>query len=183
MLCGQFTPTADMIAGPRRVAIRRRATVVEEPEQLDTFDGEVVGPGDQVIRFKDIRDAFVSLKSWDRRLRSELLRTMKPRERQLVERTANSVIGVHVRRGDFDSVSESGLARPRVLVGPFGRQRGGSQGAFKSCANCSDGLPPSSLSQTARHTNLDPLLALDEVTILRGGSPISDMLALSNARI
>lgn len=183
MLCGQFTPTPDMVAGRRRVAIRRRATIVPEPHNLDTFDSESLGPGDHVVRFRGIRRGFAPLQGWNGRLRSELLRSIKPRQRQLADRTANSVIGVHVRRGDFFEVSGAELASSE---GPRAVLRTPTQWFVKSVAVVRELLgwaaPVFVVSDAAPH-ELDPLLALDDVTLLRGGSPISDMLALCNAEI
>jgi Glycosyl transferase family 11 len=183
MLCGQFMPSAGMVVGIRRAVIRQRATVVPEPERLDAIPTDGFGSGLQIVRFRGIHPAFAPLEGWDERIRAELIASMRAREGRLAARTSGSIIGVHVRRGDFYAASEADLASWEASHGAMQtpiswfvksvilvrRLLGRSASVFV----VSDGDPD----------ELRPLLMLDDVTLLRGGSPISDMIALSNAQV
>lgn len=183
LLCAQFTPTGDMIKGSRRAAIRRRATVVPEPQELDPLHRGDSLSGERVVRFTGIGPKFAPLEGWDTRLREELLRSMTSRDRQLAARTEGSVIGVHVRRGDFFVVPDADLAS---WEGPHGALQTPTQWFVESINLVRDLLghaAPVFVVSDGEPDDLVPLLRLDDVTLLRGGSPISDLLALSNAQV
>jgi hypothetical protein len=172
-----------MIKGLERIAIRRRATILPEPDSLDSFDRGADASGDQLVRFRDVRNAFSPLEGWDSRLHDELVSSMNMRDRRLAARTEDSVIGVHVRRGDFYVVSEAELAS---WEGPRGALRTPTRWFVESVALVRKLLgrtAPVFVVSDGEPNELELLLALDGVTLLRGGSPISDLIALSNAKI
>lgn len=183
MLCGQFRPTADMITGLRRALVRHQATVVPEPERLSGFETERLQSGLHIVRFRGIDLAFGALDGWNVRIRAALLASMKRRERELAARTRGSVIGVHVRRGDFYPVSEAELAS---WEGPHGALRTPMSWFIRSIALVRQLLgrvAPAFVVSDGDPHEMRTLLDLEDVTLLRDGSPISDMIALSNAQV
>jgi hypothetical protein len=183
MLCGQFKPTADMVKGMERLAIRKRATILPEPERLEVFDHEGHASEECIVRFGDIRHGFAPLEGWDTRLRAELLRSMDASGRRLAARTEDFVIGVHVRRGDFYVVSEDAFTS---WDGPHGARRTPMRWFVESVAFVRELLgrdAPAFVVSDGEPDEMEPLIALDHVTLLRGGSPLSDLIALSNAQV
>ena len=183
MLCGQLKPSPDMVTGPKRALIRRKAIVVPEPRRLDRYDRGPPRSGPIIVRFSGVEEAFSPLMGWESPLREGLLASMRDHERQLGARTVGSTIGVHVRRGDFVAVSETELAS---WHGPVGALRTPMSWFVKSVSLVREILGHAAPAFVVSDGDLDelrPLLRLGGVTLLRGGSPISDMIALSNARI
>jgi hypothetical protein len=183
LLCSQLTPTEDMIKGLRRAIIRRRAAIVPEPQQLDPLDREDVLAGGRVVRFMGMGPKFAPIEGWDTRLRGELLRSMTPRDRQLAARTEGSVIGVHVRRGDFFVVPESELASWKGQHGAIQTPTRWFVDSVILVRELLGHAAPVFVVSDGESDDLTPLLRLGDVTFLRGGSPISDLLALSNAQV
>jgi hypothetical protein len=172
-----------MVNGMERAAIRKGARILPEPERLDSFDPEAHDSEDYIVRFGGIRNAFAPLEGWDGRLRAELLHSMNLRDRRLAARTEGSVIGVHVRRGDFYVVSDDAFTS---WDGPHGALQTPIRWFVESVIVVRELLgrqAPAFVVSDGEPHELEPLLALEDVTLLRGGSPISDLIALSNAQV
>lgn len=161
-------------------AILRYITrTVPEPESL-----QLEASGWQARRalttFRGEADHFKRLNGWDEFLLSEIRMITKEMWLKRADQAGDIQVGVHVRRGDFATAANSGEFKTRGglrtplswFVHTLGLIR---NIAGRTVAGCvfSDGT----------FEELADLLTLDKTYLIRTGSAIGDLLALSRSKI
>lgn len=135
----------------------------------------------QIVHFSGMADFFTSLISRSFEIRSELLRITKPRFLEpLKVLGSESFIGIHIRRGDFALPSvpalREGAYNVRIALEWYVavlRKLRAVIGENTRALVFSDGSTE----------ELRVILEIADVDLFRGGTAISDMLALSKAKV
>jgi hypothetical protein len=173
----QFRPTQEEIAGLRRLWVL--ATWARIPEA--TIAAGALSTADRaVVEFSAMTDFFAPLNGQNGTVRHELERSVDPYWLAVAAGLELAPIGIHVRLGDFEDPSSEadffsrGFLRTPVswFMGTlaFIRQQVGS-------------TVPAFVVSDGERADLNDLLALPAVRLVRTGSAISDLLALSRAKV
>jgi hypothetical protein len=166
------------VSGARQLWLRLRAArSVDEPRDLHVAPH---GEGSQIVVFRGEGDHFHPLTGWHEVLLEELRAMTRERWLCRADEVGAPIIGIHVRRGDFDEASSED---DFVLRGAI---RTPIEWFVQSlCAIrriCGDALPALVVSD-APDRALGPLLRQEAVKRVDTGSAIGDLLVLSKSKL
>ncbi len=167
-----FKPGADDVRGIKR--LRLQVFSKREAE-----DASAVENGTTVVKvFTGEQDRFQTLNGWDQFLADELRAITKERWLRVAERFKAVPIGIHVRMGDFtqpESDAELRLPQRRVPLKWFAD----SLRVIREAV----GYPVRAiLVSDGREGELGELLREENVSLVRTGSAISDLLVLAKSK-
>jgi hypothetical protein len=126
--------------------------------------------------FAGEQERFFHLNGWHEFLRAELRAITRPQWLQAVEEVKDVPIGIHVRMGDFVEDGEPDNPHRRVPHSWFAQ----SLKAIRSAVGYPVGAV---IVSDGKESELRELLDQEQVTLVRTGSAISDLLVLSNSKV
>ena len=167
-----FKPGADEVKGIRRLRLQMFS-------QRDGEDARAAENGMTVIKvFAGEQDRFRTLNGWDQFLHNELRSITKERWLRAADSIQEAPIGIHVRMGDFSTPSsdaELELPQRRVPLKWFAD----SLRVIREAV----GYPvPAMVVSDGNESELRDLLKQENVSLVRTGSAISDLLLLAKSR-
>lgn len=174
-----FKRRPEQIGGMKKIWLLLFSKKLPEPEDLCLYKKGVFS-GNVIVVFKGEKGYFGKLNGWDQFLMKELLLMTKDRWLNIVYKVPDIPIGIHVRRGDFTTpVSEEDFMFKGSLRTPI-------LWFIKSLKVIRENIGfPAKAFVTSDGTvaELQELLNLENVFLIRTGSAISDMLILSKAKV
>lgn len=171
-----FKPGPDDVSGIRKF----RLQLFSKSETEDTpFALTPTNNGTATVRvFAGEQDRFSALNGWDQFLRDELLSITKERWLRAAESIKEVPIGIHVRMGDFtpaESDAELRLPQRRVPLKWFAD-------SLRVIREAVGRAIPAVVVSDGSEGELRDLLKEENVSLVRTGSAISDLLVLAKAK-
>ncbi|HET6266673.1 MAG TPA: hypothetical protein VFG11_03075, partial [Acidobacteriota bacterium] len=158
---------------------RWRGTEVEEPDHFEEMDLSKL-PSNAIVTFRGERDRFQPLNGWHQFLGRKLNEIARPKWVKEVQKLDEIPIGIHIRRGDFRSPEspddlklKGGIRTPLQWFQDVLELIRANAGAETSAFIFTDGRPE----------EIEAFFTLPNVKRVATGSAISDLLALSRAKI
>jgi Glycosyl transferase family 11 len=173
-----FTKVAGEVGGLKRLLILCTGEAKAEPSDLEAPYSES-SSNNIIIVFEGEKDHFRKLNGWNEFLHKEIRSITKDRWLRKADKLPNIPIGIHVRRGDF--------AKPKSIDDLY--NRGAIQTPISwfidSLTVIRDCVGPveAFVVSDGNDEELMPLLAVKGVVRIETASAISDLLALSKAKI
>ena len=171
-----FTAGPDEITSIKKLFIKCISRWEHEDDAgFATFS---VSNGRTVIRvFDGEQDRFQQLNGWHELLRAKLLAITRPRWRNAAEQIRDVPIGIHVRMGDF---VESGTdpANPHVRA-----PRSWYVKSLREIRKAAGYPVRAILVSDGKENELEELLAEKNISLVRTGSAIGDLLLLSKSKV
>lgn len=183
LLLNLFQKRADEIGGLRRLLLSYRAGRIPEPDQLDAVPGEAATSDnrDSIVLFKGDKDQFADLQGREQYIHGEIRAMTRKRWLRIVDQAGEVPIGINVRRGkDFrDAKSEGDYFTKGAIRTPLAWYIE-SLRAVREIA----GFPTRAVVVSdGTEEDLKELLSEENVTFLRPGCAISDLLVLAKSRV
>jgi len=167
-----FKPGADEVRGIKRLRLQMSS-------KREAEDARAAENGMTVVKvFTGERDRFQTLNGWDQFLHNELRAITKERWLRAAERVNNVSIGIHVRMGDFsptESDAELALPQRRVPLSWFADSLRVIREAVGSSI-------PAIVVSDGNEGDLRELLKEENVSLVRTGSAIGDLLVLAKSK-
>lgn len=184
LLLGLFQRRQREIGGFRKWQVQRSGRIESEPEALASFSAKNFGQGEGtslILEFEGARNMFLDVSGWHGLLRQELQAATRQRWLSLAAAIGTVPIGINVRLGnDFRKAStesdyyiQGAIRTPIPWFVESLQQIRQAVGFPARAVVVSDGTEEA----------LRELLAMENVTFLRPGCAISDLLILSNTKI
>ncbi len=169
-----FTTGPDEVTSVKKLFIK--CISHREPEDGNGF--VATSNGRTVIRvFEGEQDRFQQLNGWHEFLSAELLAITRPRWRNAVEQIGEVPLGIHVRMGDFvepgTNEANPHVRAPRSWYVESLRQIRKAAGYPVRAILVSDG----------KENELQELLVEENISLVRTGSAIGDLLLLSQSKV
>src|ERR1051325_6727244 len=169
-----FTAAPDEITSVKRLVVRS----ISRRESEDDSTANLISNGGKVVRgFEGERDRFKPLNGWHELLGAELRTITRPRWRSVVDQIPSVPVGIHVRMGDFVEPG-SDPNNPHVRV-----PRSWYVESLRAIRRAADYPVRAIVVSDGREHELSELLSEENVSFLRTGSAISDLLLLSRSDI
>jgi hypothetical protein len=156
-----------------------RGTEIPEPEDPQLIDLAKL-PSESIVTFRGERERFRHLIGWHQFLGRKLFEITRPRWIREIQKLDEIPIGIHIRRGDFrpqespdDLMFKGGIRTPLKWF----------QDVLESIRACARFPVPARIFTDGKAEEIETLLKLPNVRQINTGSAISDLLALSRARI
>ncbi len=169
-----FLPGRSEVTGARKLLVKLGSRRESEEE-----NGALAGTnGRNVLKmFTGEQERFLNLNGWHHLLKAELRAITRPHWLSAADQIKDVAIGMHVRMGDFvGENAEPDNPHRRVPHAWFAE----SLKAIRSAV----GYPVSAIVVSdGKESELSELLDQEQVSLVRTGSAISDLLALSNSKI
>jgi hypothetical protein len=167
-----FKPGADEVRGIKRLRLQMFS-------KREAEDARAAQNGTMVVKvFTGEQDRFQTLNGWDQFLCDELRAITKERWLRSAEEIKDVPIGIHVRMGDFtpsESDEELRLPQRRVPLEWFAE----SLRVIRETVGYSI---PAILVSDGNEDELRELLEEENVSLVRTGSAISDLLVLAKSK-
>lgn len=167
-----FRPGVNDVRGIRKLRLELFSKVESEDDAVKTN-------GTPTIRvFDGEQDRFRTLNGWDQFLYAELRAITRKRWLAAADRINNVPIGIHVRMGDFSptkSEAELELAQRRVPLSWF-------VNSLRVIREAVGFKIPAFVVSDGKENELGELLEGADVSLVRTGSAISDLLVLAKSR-
>ena len=179
LLLDLFEPRDNDVKGLNRSWIDFQSTKISEPENLLIFNTR--SQEKMVVCFQGDKKHFADLRGWESYLLDELKRISKSKWINLVDQFGEIPIAINIRMGnDFKTAktpeeyyTKGGIKTPLSWFIDSLNTIRDSIGYSAQAYIVSDG----------NTDNLDPILSLPNVTFVRPGCAISDLLILAKAKI
>jgi hypothetical protein len=169
-----FLPGANDIKGPRKVLVKISSRQKNEEQDC----GLIADNGRPVLKvFAGEQERFLHLNGWHEFLGAELRAITRPQWTHAVDEIKDVPIGIHVRMGDFvEADAEPGNPHRRVPHLWFAE-------SLKAIRK-SVGYPVRAIIVSdGKESDLRELLDQEQVSCVRTGSAISDLLVLTNSKV
>ncbi len=171
-----FKAGPDELTSMTRLFVKLSSRWEHEDDEIREFAGN--SNGKSVIKvFTGERDRFRQLNGWHEFLNAQLHAITKPKWRDAVKQIKHVPIGMHVRMGDF-VVADSDPDNPHQRV---------AHSWYLQCLRAiraAAGHPvPAIMVSDGREDELEDLLAEENVSLVRTGSAISDLLVLARSEV
>ena len=173
---GQFRPAPSEISGIQKHLLLAACHAVGEPADSNSFGP----PANSMVVFEGMQRYFEHLNGHNAFLAGELQLAVRPQLMHRVQRTAVPPIGIHVRLGDFaipqsddDLIMRGGVRSPMSWY----------LGALRYIRSLVGNQTPAFVVSDGKEDELAPVLAEPEVSLIRTGFAVSDLLILSKARL
>ncbi len=167
-----FKPGADEVRGIKRLRLQMFS-------KSEAEDARAAENGMTVVKvFTGEQDRFQTLSGWDQFLHNELRAITKGRWLRAAESVKNVSIGIHVRMGDFsptESDAELALPQRRVPLAWFAD-------SLRVIREAVGSSTPAIVVSDGNEGELRELLREENVSLVRTGSAIGDLLALAKSR-
>ncbi len=171
-----FKAGPDELTSMTRLFVKLSSRWEHEDDEIREFAGN--SNGTSVIKvFTGERDRFRQLNGWHEFLNAQLHAITKPKWGDAVKQIKHVPIGMHVRMGDFAAPgSDPDNPHQRVAHSWYLE----SLRAIRAAA----GYPlPAIMVSDGREDELEDLLAEENVSLVRTGSAISDLLLLAKSQV
>ena len=180
LLFGLFQPRAGEIVGLTKFSLQMSSQRIAVPDKLDSLVN-LPNNNDVIITFSGTGGMFNELNSWENFIREQLVIMTRPRWHHVVEKYGIPEIAINVRLGNDFHIAQSpndywqkgGIKTPLDWFIDSLQTIRDAAGYDARAVVVSDG--------TSRQ--LAPLLSLPNVTFIRPGCAISDLLTLANSKI
>jgi glycosyl transferase family 11 len=171
---GLFVTGANDVVGAKKIlvkAISRRAGEAEDSASLNEN-------GRPVLKvFSGEGDRFLKLNGWHDYLRNELRAITKSKWIEAVDQVGDFSIGMHVRMGDFvDANAQTDNPHRRVPHSWFAH-------SLKAVRRIIGRPVRAVIVSDGKDSELRELLELENVSLVRTGSAIGDLMLLSNSKV
>jgi len=169
-----FLARQDEVTGVRKLLVQLRSRRENEEEN----SGLAGDNGRSILKvFAGEQDRFLHLNGWHQFLRAEVRAITKPQWIKAVDEIKEVPVGIHVRMGDFvEAHAEPDNPHRRVPHSWFSE----SLKAIRKAA----GYPVSAvIVSDGKESELRELLDQEQVSLVRTGSAIGDLLVLSSSKV
>ena len=173
---GQFRPAPGELWGLRKYAIIGACQSVKEPGDSD----QTLFENGTVVVFEGMKKYFDPLNEHVTLLRAELVKSVRPVWLEKVAALQLPPVGLHVRLGDFAVPKSADELRTR---GGVRTPMSWYVDSLRVIRRLSGGITPAFVVSDGGQSELAELLAMPEVTLLRSGSAVGDLLALSKSKL
>jgi len=167
------------ISGMKRAWLEWTAKIEHEPDNLNCLEKTRTSK-DTIILFKDWGGYFRKLNGWDEMLYGEIYSITKEVWLKRADSIQEVPIGIHIRRGDF---KEAKSAEDFHSTGALRTPLGWFIESLEVIRRAVGFSAKAVVVSNGREEELKELLKLENVTLVRGGSAISDLLILSKAKV
>ncbi|MFH1868864.1 MAG: hypothetical protein ABH843_07825 [Candidatus Omnitrophota bacterium] len=174
-----FKKRAGDIGGIPKIWAKCRAVKIPEPSHF-TFDAKKALHRDGIVIFKGVGDKFRPLNGWNEFLYNEILSITKECWQEEAERAEGIPIGINIRKTGFrqaeryeDFFTTGGLITPLSWFVESLKIIRKAVGFSVKAFVCSD----------AKKEELDDVLSMENIVFIKGSTAISDLLALSKAKV
>ncbi len=183
LLSGVFKAGVDEIAGYKRLRLLSSSHILKEPPEF-RFSSPVVPRGvaaDGMVLFESDADKFERLNDYRDLLLRRFTEMVRTRWVNLATAAPSFPIGLNVRRGmDFrDATHPQQFFEQGGLRTPLSWFRDTLQAVRRALGYTA----PAVVVSDGTRNDLEPLLSMDKVLLLRPGCAASDLLVLSRTRI
>lgn len=174
-----FKRKEESLSGIKQAWIRCISTRIDEPDNLG-FVAEIWKKKNSVVVFEGWKEYFSRLKGWNEMLYQEIRKVTKYQWLKKADSIKDAPIGIHIRMGDFlEAKSEKDFFTIGTLRTPLSWFKGSLE-AIRKAAGFS---VKAFVVSDGREDDLKELLMLKDITLVREGSAISDLLTLSKAKV
>ena len=164
---GLFTSVAGKeIDGPRKLWVKLTSSKIAEKEWV-VADKRDASEGPRLVVFRRTSESFEPINGWHEEIGNWLRGMTKRRWLDATDAVGDICVGMHVRLGDFSGRVRHSISWYAEAV---------------EFTHSIAGQVPITVFSDGSEDDLKDLLALPDVTLVRTGSAISDILALSRSR-
>jgi hypothetical protein len=186
LLIGQFEARDDDVTGVRRRLIRHLSTIHRESPDFATKQTNHFESGSHLIQFRgDLTGSgrFKSIQGHDEFLRKELEAITQDRWLESAEETRDTPIGIHVRLTDFRTGPEESFNAEGSFKGAVRTPMEWYVGTLRLLREALGSPFPAFVVSDGKPGEMQQLLDMQEVSLVRSRSPISDMWSLAHCRV